>query len=282
MRTFTHTHTGPTTLALDLGDADVRLLADPTAQQAEIIIAPAVADDTVAADLIKRATATSTTDRFTLTIPRPPGHRFSSVQQFGGGVHNVQFFARGGGTVIQSAGNITMVNGRIVSGNATVVTPGGRLLVAVRVPADSVLTVDTDAATVATHGRLTEVDYTSVSGDLSVDRAQRVTAGTTSGDITTQYSHTARLRTISGDIRVSRVADLTANTVSGDARVAALAGTADINTISGDIRVTAVTNSTVHAHAVSGDITVNAADGIAVSGNARSVSGRERVPSGMR
>lgn len=125
-------------------------------------------------------------------------------------------------------------------------------------------TVPVKLGTVTAEGLLvgTEEDaqVSTVSGSLVTDSTRgQLVARTVSGEITVRaHSGDAKLNTVSGDL-----------TASGDlARVSA-------KSVSGDVSLDMTSQSSkVSASTVSGDVTVRLPDGVGVSVDARSVSGR--------
>lgn len=254
MRTLTHSGSGPVHFDLEADTVTVIEVYAEKRRTAEVRLEPVDSRDAEAAELIEQATGQSRGKRFTVRVPRGCGVVTGSVV-IQNGPGSVSF---SGGTVFAAAQ--TIVNGRVVSSSGTTVLTGsGGIRATVRLPLGSELVVTTQSGDVRTHGPLPRVETTSVSGDVTLDRAG-----------------VAEVHTTSGDVRITRADRVHANAVSGDVRVRELAERADVRTVSGDIAVHAVRASTVRARAVSGDISVTADAGIEVDSDTRTVSGRTR------
>lgn len=250
MRTITHTTAGPAVLELNVPSATVAVHCED--RNDSVVMLEAVdAGDREAARLIENTTATSDGDRFVVRVPRPSG---TTV----GGAGSV--FVTSNGNVIVSGGatGVTIVNGRVITGNAAVVYTRG-LRITARVPTGSTIVADGQTTDITVHGPARQVKATTVSGDVDVSAAG-----------------TVRARSTSGDLRIGDANDVVAQMVSGDVRVRRLAGHANIHTVSGDITVHAVDESRVFAKAVSGDIDITADPGVEVDADTRTVSGRTR------
>lgn len=245
-------------LALTAGEIEVRAAATDVA---EVTLEPVTPGDEVALDLIARTTVTKDGNSFAVRVPAPPGGVIGGVQSVVGNGNIVVGNIVGGISFVSGA---VFVGGRRVVNQATVVSTGGLVRVTATVPGDSHVSAKTVSAplTAYTDGgsEFAEVVFTSTSGDLNTVGARRVNAHSVSGDITADGAQW-----------------MLANSTSGDVRADSLAGNLDVRSISGDIRVHAKAPCHVRASSVSGDVTVTRANGVTVSVDAGSVSGRVRT-----
>ncbi|MCQ0016854.1 DUF4097 family beta strand repeat-containing protein [Actinomadura madurae] len=129
-------------------------------------------------------------------------------------------------------------------------------------------------------GEFAEVDFTSVSGDLTVGGVGALRVKTTSGDVSAAVvDGAAVVRSVSGDVYLGRADDVYALTTSGDVTVNDFAGRAGLATVSGDVRVRAAEGGHIRVRSVSGDVTVTAtvkALGLMVDATSR--TGRVTTP----
>lgn len=134
----------------------------------------------------------------------------------------------------------------------------GDLDVLVLLPAASSLEVTTVSGDVSIKGELSEIGIDGVSGDVRVaDPCERLEARTASGDVTTAQVHDElKVRSASGDVLCRGAATKT-----------------DIQSASGDVDVAAERPGDINIKAVSGDVRVRVARGLAVDINGNSVSG---------
>ncbi|MHB2029011.1 MAG: DUF4097 family beta strand repeat-containing protein [Acidimicrobiales bacterium] len=130
--------------------------------------------------------------------------------------------------------------------------------VVVAVPKDSSLTVRTASGDVMIQGPLDSVSVATASGDVNlVNSSLRREAKTASGDLSVDNVHdVARLRSASGDVTLR----------SG-------AATTEIATASGDVELFLSQPGDVVVKAVSGDVKIQVAHGLAVDVNGNTVSG---------
>jgi len=135
---------------------------------------------------------------------------------------------------------------------------GADLDVYVVVPTDSHLEIATVSGDTALQGSLGDVRVTSVSGDV------------VAGD----SCHALEVRTASGDVRTGRVRDtLSCRSASGDVECLGSGAKTEIISASGDVVVTAQQPGKLVVKAVSGDVRVRVARGLAVDVNGNTVSG---------
>ena len=183
MTSIEHTgrQTGPVTLHIDTQAADIEVVADPRVSGSWIELS--TPDSTgLAVDAIRNATFRDNGADLHLNLREGQNG--------------------GGGTVIQSSG-MTMVNGRIISGNmggSSGMSMGRIIVRAILEPGSTVIAK-------------------TMSGDVVTKGVHFVRAETMSGDIRAyDVTGDSRLKSMSGDIRVhgSPAARVTASTMSVD------------------------------------------------------------------
>lgn len=242
-RVFESTASGPVVLGLSLPVGSVRVQVVDSLVTARIVLRT---DDGAgpAADAVRRARSTQNGQALSVEVPEMPG--------------NVMTQSRRGNRIVQNIGNMTIVNGRVVTGGARVVS---LIEATVILPPGSSLAVVSQSADASVFGQVDRMEFRSVSGDLNADGVRELKASTTSGDI-----------------RVGRVTgQVTAQSVSGDILVALYDGHgATLSTTSGDITAQATSGATGQfgASSISGDVRLSGARHLSVS--ARTVSGRVR------
>ncbi|GAA3754478.1 DUF4097 family beta strand repeat-containing protein [Streptomyces tremellae] len=250
-RLFVSSSTGPVVLGLSLpmGRIHVQVIESLTAAQVTLHT-----DDTSgpAADAIHAARHMQDGQAFGIEVPALP----ANVTMQGSG----QEFRSGG--VYGVVTNMTIVNGRVVSGGPQRGRTVGEITAHVTLPAGSSLAVVSTSALVTTYGYLDRVEFRSQSGDLYADGIRDLDADSTSGDI--------HVGNITGQI--------TARTVSGDININLYQGrSAVVETTSGDVdmQVTPTASGSIRARSVSGDVHLPGAGHLTV--HARTVSGRTRT-----
>jgi hypothetical protein len=82
-----------------------------------------------------------------------------------------------GGQMVVGDG-VTVVDGRVVSGNATVIEAGSPVTVTAYLPAGSSVNASSPAGDIETTGRLTQVAYAAQSGDAHLDEVHNVNFST--------------------------------------------------------------------------------------------------------
>lgn len=263
IREITSHKPGPLTIDLSLlrcgGTVTVRAIRTPD-ERATITVH--TEDETgPAADAVRDADLHATDTRLQAAVQGRSGSGATVITNGRGRVQTVI----GSGSVIQVGGDMTIVNGRIVSGGNVTITQGSSMVrVVALVPAGSIVTARTDSADIATHGKLRQVNAQTVSGDITIDTAEGITARTTSGDIHLARTDLANVTTTSGDITI------------GD-----FGGTSHVTTVSGDIDVHATTGGDLDVSTTSGDIRVTATEEALTDGldiRPRTVSGHISVP----
>ncbi|GIH93236.1 DUF4097 domain-containing protein [Planobispora siamensis] len=169
-------------------------------------------------------------------------------------------------------------------------TPDRRVLrraptvdVVVALPAGSHVRAGTVSADVTTSGPLYDVEISTASGDVTIERAAELRVKTASGDVRCDVTEgAASVETISGVVRLGTVggpAGLT--TVSGEAELGEAGGDVVAKSTSGRIRVHRIVRGRVSANTTSGDVAIGVADGTATWLDVGSLSGKinsELVP----
>ncbi|MEY9961340.1 DUF4097 family beta strand repeat-containing protein [Streptacidiphilus sp. MAP5-52] len=274
-RTITAPTTGAVTVDLELlgigGHTEVLVDQDLTA--AEITIT--TTDDTgEAADAV--TSARLHWDQRGALVAHVQG------QDNGGGTTVITRSGRGGVSVVQSVGTVygsitgmviggdsygdmTIVNGRVISGGGTTVVQGpAPIYIRARVPEGSAVIARTQSADLRATGPLAAVAATTQSGSVNVDTADSVHA-----------------KTMSGSIGIGHAATVQANTMSGSIQVNSLAQSGDLSTMSGSVRAHVTgTGARLEANSMSGNVTITA-DAHAVdslNAHASSLSGRTSTP----
>lgn len=185
---------------------------------------------------------------------------------------------------------------RVVSADGTVSVPlphdrgglfGGRtpdFMVRVRMTAGSGLRVSSASADVTVTGRVGEVEVSTASGDVELDRTGGGEVVVASGDVRIadvdgslavrsasgnvsvgRVGGGVRVRSASGDVRIgSAEADLEAESASGDLRLGRVAGRLTARTAYGDVTVDALPGPAARVTTVSGDVELGVPDGTAV------------------
>jgi DUF4097 and DUF4098 domain-containing protein YvlB len=125
-------------------------------------------------------------------------------------------------------------------------------------------------------GDLGELEITTASGDVGVERGTHVQVRTASGNarVATVTGH-GSFGTASGDLRIGRGhGPLKLRTASGDVSVEHAGDATTVKTASGDVTVGAAAGDVVQAQTASGDISVGVPPGRRVWLDLHSVSGR--------
>ncbi len=155
---------------------------------------------------------------------------------------------------------------------------GAKVGVRVRCPRGSDLDLRSGSADLDAKGELGVVDVKTSSGDVSVDRAERLRVATASGDVRVdEVMGQIDCRTASGDVRIRRSGGaLSANLVSGDLSVGVANGGFAVTTVSGDVRFDTAGGGGMKVQSVSGDVHVAVAPGQRLFVDASSISGKMR------
>ncbi|MFI5661550.1 DUF4097 family beta strand repeat-containing protein [Streptomyces sp. NPDC051684] len=254
-RLFVSQTSGPIVLGLSLPTGSVRVQVDDRLTTARIEL---YTDDTSgpAADAVNRAGSEQNGQALAIEVPKLPDNVMTQSVRGGRIVQNIGVMNFGTMT------GVTTVNGRVVSGGSSGMQTVSPIEARVHLPARSSLAVVGTSTDAEIFGAIDQLEFRSVSGDLTADIAGSLVANTTSGDIS-----------------VGRIADrISARTVSGDLSVDLYEGRdADLNSTSGDIEVqaTGAATGTIRANATSGDVRVRGGRHLHVS--AHSLSGRVRA-----
>jgi hypothetical protein len=171
-------------------------------------------------------------------------------------------------------------------GRLRVEVPERRLLrtppfaIAVLAPPDADVRVATASADTTLRGRFGTVELTSASGDLAVEECGRLELRTASGDGRVgTVTGPATAASASGDLRVgTAAAGLKSRSASGDIEVEEAAGAVSLATASGDLSVGRMSEGSVEAKTMSGDVEVGVVPGLRVWLDLSSVSGRMDSP----
>ena len=155
-----------------------------------------------------------------------------------------------------------------------------RVRVIVEAPTAFDLSAQAGSADISTRGRAGVVKLRPGSGDVEVDRADRVDAKTGSGTVRIDgVSGNASISAASGDVSVRDAGgQLDASTASGDVSAAMVAGTVEIGTASGDVTVTRADGDTIAIKTLSGDIRLGLPTGIRVEPDISTMSGKVTLP----
>lgn len=239
----THDQDGPITLRLDLGDADVRVIANTNCTRASVGVA--TDDDSGPfADAVNGSELHSDGQVLRVYVPRTGASSSTAVSA--GGVTNI---ASGGARVGMQVGSISggsvfdQRGQRVTGGQYNSVGPlngGSGVLVTVVMPAGSTIEARSTGGDVRTvGGPFGPVQVRSDSGDVDIENAESVDVRTDSGDVEVEGARSSvRVRSISGDIWVCRAsAPINVKTTSGDIELTQLTPQCIVKvaTVSGDI-----------------------------------------------
>jgi DUF4097 and DUF4098 domain-containing protein YvlB len=152
--------------------------------------------------------------------------------------------------------------------------------VLVDAPTGTTIDVRTASADVSLTGSFGRVRVRSVSGDLRAQEVGELDATTASGDVSVdRVTADATASTVSGDIVCGAVAGrIVANTASGDLRVRQVGGDVRVGTTSGDVRIECCDGSDIAVKCVSGNVELGLPTGIRVEPDVSTMSGRVRTP----
>ena len=155
---------------------------------------------------------------------------------------------------------------------------GAKVGVRVRCPRGSDLHLRSGSADLEATGVLGVVDVKTSSGDVSLERAERLRFATASGDLRAdEVAGPIECRTASGDVKIRcSGGPLDANLVSGDLSVGVAAAGLSVTTVSGAVRFDAAGGGDMKVQSVSGDVHLAIAPGQRLFVDASSVSGKMR------
>jgi hypothetical protein len=173
-----------------------------------------------------------------------------------------------------SRGPETDATGRISFGSAK----GGSTSLLVRCPTGTDLTVGTISGNVELRGQLGQARVTTVSGSISVERAEELDARSVSGNIEVENcSGRCLLRTKSGRAVCANARDARVSTVSGQITLNDATGHVRAQTVSGTVRVGTQRNGDVAVQTISGSVKINVPHGIRPDTQLRTLVGRPHI-----
>ena len=266
-RTLTHPTAGPVTLDARTFTADIEVAVTDTAHATVTISTPDI--DGPAHEAVAGARMEHSLGVLTAHV---------EDRDAGGGITIVR---RGGSVSIRAvtvAQNVEISGSRVYMNGAEVTdTLPGHAPVTVRaeLPRGSKIQAHTEAGAVTTRGPLVSAWARTVSGDVTIERAEAATVTTTSGDVTIEQADTATpattsgdieirearrifVRTVSGDTLIDRAETIQTQSVSGDVTIHEATGYTDARTVSGDIHIRHSGHQTPLTHTVSGRVRVRA------------------------
>ncbi|MCQ0007830.1 DUF4097 family beta strand repeat-containing protein [Actinomadura madurae] len=211
-RALTAARPGPVALSVDLPAGDIKVITDASRTVAEVTVS-ARGDDPAVHDAVRGAMLRCDESTGTLTV---------RVESPAGGV---TITGAGGVTITGNviAGTVVNIGGRVLVNGMEVpagTVAGGRVEITAHVPEGSTVAAFTRSAPLACSGEFAEVDFTSVSGDLTVGGVGALRVKTTSGDVSAAVvDGAAVVRSVSGDVYLGRADDVYALTTSGDVTV---------------------------------------------------------------
>lgn len=268
-RTFTPDQSGPIALDLALSVGDITVFTDDR-DVATVTVEPVDPTNDHEADaLVHEALDTTTDDGLRVSVPRP----LNTV----GTTHRSHQAADVDGIVLNSGGAV-VIGGQVVDEGHRLHRANGAVRIAAWLPENSSVHVRTDSAQMRTDGPLRWVSYRSKSGDLDVDSVGELEAATLSGNVKVGDAGETTTSTTSGNLNIERAARFNARSVSGDVAVRELTDQGTAQTTSGDVNVRAVSDSTVTASTVSGDIRLSARPGVDLNASTHTVSGHIQHP----
>lgn len=174
-------------------------------------------------------------------------------------IHQWRWFENG----VHYRGPVTIRNGVIYSGAATEMAMNSGVLVKVTLPVGSSADIKSVSGDVNIKGNLDDLQFASVSGELTAAMVRTVKVNTTSGDVElTGVWENGSITTASGAVEITNYEgeQLSVNTVSGDVELTAgweAKGHISVRTIDGDITTRNTRNRKdleVIPRTVSGDI----------------------------
>lgn len=231
---------------------------DATSAQVHVSTAPNLAEATVTIsgpqEIVDGATEQRGRTSWFIRLPEEPSTTVVTHTR-GGTVMSANVVS--GGTVIMG-GNMTVINGVVVSGNQTVTVEP--TVVTVLLPEGSDLRTVLSNGSVDARGSYTEVTHDASNASLSVEAARRVEADTSNGKVTVgRATDTIDVRTSNGKVRVDGSAPRT-----------------DVRTSNGSITIQAAGSHQINARASNGNVTVYR-NGHQADIRTRTSNGRDRV-----
>ncbi|MFF7022251.1 DUF4097 family beta strand repeat-containing protein [Streptomyces klenkii] len=259
---------GPIALDLTMNAGSIRIVVDPTLEQAHVVL-KTEATSGPSADAIRDTAVDLNGQNLTISVPDVAGSTGgnttvriggnlmtfsggSGVQIVGGNVH---INGHGGGKIFVNGQEVTTTG---ASGSA--VTP---ISAVVHLPAGSMAMVSTHTATTLVTGTLTRLEYDATSGVLTADRIGELDARVTSGSVTVgEVTGSLYVGLTSGNLGIGAYSgsDARLNLTSGNVRMAATAqatGRLTVNATSGCARITGAAHLNVRRHVTSGYVQIS-------------------------
>lgn len=176
--------------------------------------------------------------------------------------------------VNQSGDTISVWHGR------DFLSRGSRARIQVKVPPGSSLKAATASADVRVNVELDRISVNSASGDVKLAGFDTAAVKTASGDVLAgPVARDLTVRSASGDVRGSTVGGSAAiTTASGDISFDEVSGALSVSTASGDLRLGLYTGEDIEANTMSGDVDIGLPPGRQVKLEAKTLSGRVRLP----
>ncbi|MCH8950488.1 MAG: DUF4097 family beta strand repeat protein [Chloroflexi bacterium] len=154
---------------------------------------------------------------------------------------------------------------------------GGSGWLEIRCPLGADISIGTVSGTVELRGEFDAVRVTTISGSITIDRAELVDARSVSGNIEVQRcSGHCRLRTKSGRISCESAGVAQVSTLSGRIHLGEVTGDVHAQSASGRIEVGMQGSGDVTAQTMSGAVKIEVPPGVHPSPKLRSLSGRPR------
>lgn len=156
--------------------------------------------------------------------------------------------------IIQSAGDVTFVGGRMVGGGPVV----SAITATVTLPPGAALAFRSTSADLTATGHVAAIAVDTTSGDVLVDSVDSLVVSSTSGDVEARrVGQYLNVKSVSGDVEIDAYEGsvASATTVSGDVRFTGFpraAGQLTASTVSGDLDLRGTGHLNVRATTVSG------------------------------
>jgi hypothetical protein len=205
----------PVVLDADLAAIDLHVYTEARSD-GEVTVST-VDNDGPSAGAVRAATLDVDGNRLVVRVDHAAGG--TTIIQTGRG--GSSYVSTGSGQNIVVGNGVTMVNGRVVSGNGTFISGGSPVTVVARLPHGSSVRARTQSGDIDLEGNYDEVDASSQSGDIEVGTVRVVQARTQSGDVdVATLTGSGALESMSGDIEVRgpQGASASARTMSGNVR----------------------------------------------------------------
>ena len=154
---------------------------------------------------------------------------------------------------------------------------GGSSALEVRCPAGADVVIGTLSGRIELRGTLGSVRVTTVSSDISVERAEALDLRTVAGSIEVgSCAGACSLRTKSGKATVDSACDAYVSTISGAILLGKTARKVRAQTVSGQVRVGTQNDGDVAVQTLSGSVTVAVPEGVRPEARLASMVGRPR------